>query len=110
MGSKYDTSLKGRYRSGKFKAKKRNVDWDLTLEEYSDLVRSGECHYCKGTLSKTGYSLDRVDNSKSYTLDNCVPCCRHCNMIKGDSLSYKEARVAISAIVAMREADNEDKD
>ena len=26
--------------------------------------------------------IDRVDSSKGYTLDNCVPCCSICNTMK----------------------------
>ena len=26
--------------------------------------------------------LDRVDNEKGYTIDNVVPCCKHCNYAK----------------------------
>lgn len=26
--------------------------------------------------------IDRIDSSKDYTLDNCVPCCFICNRIK----------------------------
>jgi hypothetical protein len=26
--------------------------------------------------------IDRVDNTKGYTLENCVPCCTRCNLAK----------------------------
>lgn len=26
--------------------------------------------------------IDRVDNNKGYTLNNCVPCCKTCNQAK----------------------------
>lgn len=26
--------------------------------------------------------LDRVDNTKSHTKENCVPCCKYCNYAK----------------------------
>lgn len=28
--------------------------------------------------------VDRIDSSRGYELDNCVPCCKHCNTIKMD--------------------------
>lgn len=35
-------------------------------------------------LSKYVYGgIDRVDSSKGYTVDNCVSCCRECNVSKG---------------------------
>src|SRR5258708_3678515 len=26
--------------------------------------------------------IDRLDSSKGYTIDNCVPCCKNCNTAK----------------------------
>jgi len=28
--------------------------------------------------------VDRVDNTKGYTKENCVPCCKICNRLKSD--------------------------
>jgi 5-methylcytosine-specific restriction endonuclease McrA len=36
--------------------------------------------------------VDRLDNSKPYTLDNIVPCCGACNAIKGSILTDAEMR------------------
>ena len=36
--------------------------------------------------------VDRIDNSKPYTLDNIVPCCGACNAIKGSILTDTEMR------------------
>jgi hypothetical protein len=35
-----------------------------------------------GTFTYNG--LDRVDSSKGHTVDNVVPCCYRCNIMKGD--------------------------
>lgn len=56
------------------------------------------CHYCTGSLNEYGHSLDRKDNSKSYTVDNVVPCCTDCNRTKGDRLTYDEM-VAVSNLL-----------
>jgi hypothetical protein len=36
--------------------------------------------------------IDRVDNSKGYTPENTVPCCKICNKIKGtgDVQTFKQ--------------------
>ena len=52
----------------------------LTKEQFQELS-SHECHYC-GKDGPNG--IDRVDNSIGYTFENCVPCCKHCNYVKGD--------------------------
>lgn len=36
---------------------------------------------CNGDYVYNG--IDRVDNTKGYTIDNVVPCCGICNMAKG---------------------------
>lgn len=38
--------------------------------------------HCNGTFKYTG--IDRYDNKKGYTKDNCVPCCSVCNRMKSD--------------------------
>lgn len=52
----------------------------LTKEQFQELSNQ-ECHYC-GKEGPNG--IDRIDNSVGYTFENCVPCCKHCNYVKGD--------------------------
>lgn len=47
------------------------------------------CFYC-GTPARhniRSWWIDRWDNSKGYSINNCVPCCSTCNMMKGHGLS-----------------------
>lgn len=79
----------GRYKET---SKKRGLSFELSLDEFRALT-SSNCFYC-GALPDKLYShkrsygayayngIDRVDNDKGYTLDNCVPCCRICNFMK----------------------------
>lgn len=72
----------------------RGLMWNLTKEQARKLFE-GRCNYCgcvpaqikKGWRVKTGTftynGIDRVDNTKGYTLDNCVSCCGQCNTAKG---------------------------
>jgi hypothetical protein len=71
-------------------AKQRGYGFDITFEEFVRLSEQN-CHYCGRvpyTPAVIGYStwvkngIDRVDNTKGYTLDNCVPCCKVCNRMK----------------------------
>ena len=79
------------YRSG---AKARNLEWNLTEEQFANLINQN-CHYCGETPSKrqtVSYKdeyelvngIDRIDSSKGYTIDNCVPCCSKCNTMKNN--------------------------
>ena len=83
-------NLEYQYKSG---AKKRKLEYQLTSEQFIDLV-SSECYYCgdKETSVRKGQGktsgdfyyngIDRVDNKKGYIVDNCVPCCWKCNNMK----------------------------
>lgn len=71
-------------------AAKRNLNYDLTSEQFKKLVTQN-CYYCgaepqlyKQYTYTEAYmnGIDRVDSSKGYTLDNCVSCCKLCNQMK----------------------------
>ena len=71
---------------------KRNFEWSISKEQFRHLTkqncqycgcepsREQTAQYCNGTYIYNG--LDRVDNSKGYTIDNVVPCCTTCNLAK----------------------------
>lgn len=78
----------GNYRSS---ARKKSHSFELSKEEVARLM-DAKCHYC-GESPSNSYSvpshtitvyqgIDRVDNSKGYTIDNVVPCCIVCNKMK----------------------------
>lgn len=88
-------------------AKRRNILFELTESECIDLLTQ-RCVYCGrqpfsiqtrknswGVFVHNG--IDRVDNSKPYTLSNVVPCCKDCNAMKR-SLS-KEAFLHIITLI-----------
>lgn len=73
-------------------SKKKNRKFLLTNEQAKELFKSN-CFYCgniPNSISKPAWDtgnfvyngIDRVDNTKDYTLDNCVPCCIWCNRMK----------------------------
>lgn len=72
-------------------ARRRGIPFELTREEFEGLI-SSSCFYCgdppieravnsyKVTMVCNG--IDRVDNTKGYLSDNCVPACKTCNVAK----------------------------
>lgn len=76
-------------------AKKRNIDFCLTKNEFKEITAKN-CFYCntkpsneyKGHSESNGSfiynGIDRIDNTKGYVIDNCVPCCKFCNWMKKD--------------------------
>lgn len=75
-------------------AGKRGHVFDLSVEEFENLVVGKNCTYCKkppkrkkttqdkGSITYTG--IDRVNNYLGYTVSNCVPCCTQCNKLKSN--------------------------
>ncbi len=86
---------------------KRNLEFKLTKAEFVEFTKQ-PCFFCgtapsarfyktrarvkvvKGEKRVYSYALgcvyngvDRLDNAKGYTVENCVPCCSTCNRAKG---------------------------
>lgn len=90
-----DIALNGLVYDYKTGAKKRNLIFELSHNEFKNLSNL-ECYYC-GSMplcvkkvnrhSITYNGIDRVDNKKGYTIDNVVTCCKICNVAKHD-ISY----------------------
>lgn len=87
--------LFGAYRRG---ALKRGYRFSLSKEEFIKLIKN-KCFYCGAEPSyyfTSSYSvqtsrsvlcyngIDRKDNSKDYTYDNCLTACGICNRMKMD--------------------------
>jgi len=71
---------------------KRNINFELTIEEFNMLIYN-KCFYCN-KLGNSKYSqsqfycgIDRKDNSKGYISENCVSCCKICNSMKSKLLA-----------------------
>ena len=72
---------KGKFSAYKASAKERDIPFDLTFEEFSTFWQK-PCVYSGHEIATIG--LDRIDSSKGYTIDNVLPCCSICNIIKMD--------------------------
>jgi hypothetical protein len=88
----------------------RDFKFELTRDEFRALTK-GDCYYCgMPPNQRFGYKLnglyiyngvDRYDNSKGYSADNCVSCCGPCNKAKGRRTA--EAFIASSMAVAEKQ-------
>jgi hypothetical protein len=106
-------------------ARRRNRSFELTFNEF-DTISSKACFFCgeepkprivsvtvyAGKKTQTGWAkekmvteprngIDRLDNTKGYTLENCVPCCSVCNKLKS-VLTLDEFLTAITKIYNFR--------
>jgi hypothetical protein len=89
-------------------AKYRGLEFNLSREEFRTITQK-KCHFCNKEPSqwnKKGNTfgfyvhngIDRMDNNKGYTIDNCVPCCARCNRMKMD-MTYDEFIEQMKAIL-----------
>jgi hypothetical protein len=86
--SRASNHIYAQYRYG---ANRRNrvLTFELTREEFYKLTQK-DCFYCGASPSQSQKAhpnfkyngIDRVDDTKGYTKDNCVPCCATCNFMK----------------------------
>jgi hypothetical protein len=98
----YQNGLKGYlYITTKRNSKNRNHNFDLTIDEFINVI-SKNCFYC-GELPKKvtnkilitrGHineppiyynGIDRINSNLGYTIDNVTPCCSKCNYMKHTS-------------------------
>lgn len=91
-------SPKGRWAYMKDDAKKRELICTISLNDYTKLIQN-PCYYCERTLpSSRCTGLDRIDNSKGYEVENVLPCCGECNVIRCNKLTVEETKVVITAL------------
>jgi len=93
-------------------AKARNIAFELTKEQFEQLVITA-CYYCGSYNDKEVVGIDRLNSSKNYTLENCVPCCKTCNFMKGtlskNAFITQAHKIAIQhRIEEMSESEEED--
>lgn len=85
------------YSSYRLSAKKANREFELEFEQFRTMLES-PCYYCgvtssnahsKGKPRRSGGNerylyngVDRIDNNKGYSLENCVTACKACNISK----------------------------
>lgn len=89
--SVFNTIYSG-YRSN---ANSRNLSFELTKSVFTKIT-SQNCFYCGQEPSESDFSkgrnrtntkfmhngVDRLDSKVGYTIENCVPCCSMCNLMK----------------------------
>lgn len=64
---------------------KKGTTTTITKHDIID-ARNQPCHYCG--FDATGF--DRIDNTLGHTIENCVPCCADCNIVRMDNFSEQE--------------------
>jgi len=60
---------------------KREYSMELQFNDFEKLVKQ-PCYYCDYSKENEVNGIDRVNNTKGYSKENCVTCCEICNKIK----------------------------
>ena len=94
-------TLWGKYIKWKGSAKYRGIPFAITWEYIQSLPLI--CHYTGMPLTAEGnswftVSLDRLDSSNGYTMDNVVLCCQFINLMKHE-LTYDQFIRACAKVV-----------
>lgn len=87
--------------------KKKNIECNLTIDFVVNKIFTSNCTYC-GTDKNIG--CDRIDNTKGHTIENVIPACYECNVIRKDYFSMEEMKKigkTIAEIRAQRQASHE---
>jgi hypothetical protein len=63
--------------------KSKGFETTLT-REYVEKILQSECLYCGATEPNDQITLDRLDNTKGHTNQNCVAACFRCNMTRAN--------------------------
>lgn len=92
--STYYSKSTPNYKTYQKSANSRNLAFNLSEKEFSDIIKQS-CYLCGLTTSDTNKNgIDRFNNAKGYLLDNCRPCCGHCNLLKKDVNHTEICRIA----------------
>lgn len=86
------TNVNPRLDAIKRSATRREIEWHLNDDEAKKMLVM-PCVYCAHlNLEVRVNGIDRLDSSKGYTTENCRPCCKDCNYMKGtyDPLTFIE--------------------
>ena len=96
-----EASFNALFSGYKHSAKNRDYYFKLTKKQFRKLTKQ-RCFYCNikphkeftnGSGIFNGFykynGVDRANNSKGYTIENCVSCCEECNYMK-KTMNQKE--------------------
>lgn len=80
-------------------AKRRGIQHSLSIGELKCLFEA-PCFFCgQAPQESKSWGIDRLNNGIGYHYDNCVPCCKICNIAKS-TLGFEEFVSHVARITA----------
>ena len=87
-------------------AKRRGIDFTLSLMEFKTLVKRKRCYYSGVFLTRDGsrntFTIDRIDNKLGYTKANSVPCAKFVNNMKNILIEDELSEVKVDVKMLKR--------
>jgi len=89
----------GRFQLLKSNSRRRGVEINISRDEFINWFEKQQkvCYYCstilvtgKGVRKINSLTIERLDNSKGYCIDNIVLACTRCNKIKNNDLTESD--------------------
>jgi len=77
-------------------AKDRNRKFELTFKEFCRIRKNEKCFYCR--TIRGIFSTERLDNTKGYSVLNCVVACWRCNKMKSKDFTMEEMKILEKAL------------
>lgn len=97
----YQPEIKTIYNRLKNSAKKRNINFELTLTELNNLTYPITCpilgiplRFNRNCLKDDSYSIDRIDSSKGYIIDNIIVISWKANRLKNNATSEELDKIS----------------
>lgn len=94
--------LKELYNHIKGSAKRRNIDFSLTMTDLYNLSFPLTCpilgiplYFNRGSECDNSYSIDRIDSSKGYSIDNIIVVSNRVNKLKSNATKDEINKMAI---------------
>lgn len=105
-----DLQLAQMYLSKARSARDRGIDFSLTFAQFKKLRNTKTCFYTGVRLTKSNFSIDRINAALPYSKDNSVACCEKFNRAKG-MLENPNLGISLSTVarglIKMLEVHNE---
>ena len=104
-----EAAFRALFKTYRYNAKTRGIAFLLSREQFRALTQQN-CHYCgseplsvmRGVTYNRDYvynGVDRIDSALGYVPENCVPCCKFCNLAKAGG-SYEDFVAYLNRVAA----------
>lgn len=86
-----------KWRKLRARALRKNLPFDLTVHDVSNLYSIKTCGYClrQGQVM----SFDRMIPEDGYTISNAFMACFECNAFRGDKFTHSEMRLIATSLI-----------